>query len=170
VHQAINHRRVEDRIRETVHDGADIGQVFGTDDIARRQRSFSHAAIRGHRTAGQVVADRSLHPGIGDNDPDGAEMRAETDHASGKEMEFTTDFVPPEQKQSEETGFQEEREDPFRSQRTAEHITDVARICRPVRAKFKFHHDASGHPDGKSQREDLRPESRHLVVDRFASF
>ena len=77
------------------------------------------------------------------------------------------DLVPAEQQHGEKTGFEEEREDALRRQRAAEHVADEARIRRPVRAELKFHHDARRHADGEREREHLRPEPRHLVIDRI---
>ena len=114
----------------------------------------------------EVIAGGRLHPGVGDDDPDGAEMRAEADHAGREEMHFAAYPVPAEQQHGEKTGFEEKRKDAFRRQRAAEHVADKPRIGRPVRAEFKFHDDARGHADGEREREDLGPEPRHLVIKR----
>jgi hypothetical protein len=81
---------------------------------------------------------------------------------------ISADPVPAEQQHGQETGFEEEREDALRRQRAAEHVADVARVGRPVRAELELHHDARRHADGEREREDLGPEPRHLVVERLA--
>jgi len=66
--------------------------------------------------------------------------------------------------------IREKREDAFRRRRAAEHVADIPRIRRPIRAEFEFHDDARGHADGERERKHLRPEPRHLVIDRVLVF
>jgi hypothetical protein len=47
-------------------------------------------------------------------------------------------------------------------------VADIARVGRPVGAEFELHHDAGGYADREGQREDPRPEPRHLMVKRIA--
>ena len=86
-----------------------------------------------------------------------------------KKCTLRLDLVPAEQQHRQETRFEEEREDALRRQRAAEHVAHVARVGRPVRAELELHHDARRHADGEGQREDPRPEPRHLVVERVAA-
>ena len=95
-------------------------------------------------------------------------MRPQAHHASREEMDFGADPVPAEEQHREEARFEEEREDALRRQRAAEHIAHIARVGRPVRAELELQHDARRHADGERQREDPRPEPRHLVVERVA--
>jgi hypothetical protein len=50
----------------------------------------------------------------------------------------------------------------------AKNVANETRVGRPVRAEFKFHHDAGCDADGKRQREHFRPEARQLVVEIVA--
>ena len=85
-------------------------------------------------------------------------------------MQLAAHFVPAEQQHREKTRFKEKREDAFRRQRAAEHIADVSRIGRPVRAKLEFHDDARRHADGERKSEHLGPKSCHLVINRVFGF
>ena len=117
--------------------------------------------------ADDVITRGRLHPGIRDDNPHRAEMRAETDHAGREKMQFASDLVPAEKQNREKTGFEKKGENAFRRERAAKNIADEARIRRPVRAEFKFHHDARRDADGECQREHFRPKPRHLVIDRI---
>ena len=149
--------RAAQRVEQPVHRGRIEHQLPEIRDFRARFQAF----------ADNVIAGRRLHPGIGDDDPDGTEMRAEADHARREKMQFASDPVPAEQQHREKAGFEEEREDAFRRQRAAKHVADETRIGRPVRAELEFHDDARGHADGEREREHLGPEPRHLVINGF---
>ena len=83
-------------------------------------------------------------------------------------MELRTDLVPAKEQDGQKTRFEKESENPLRRQRAAKNIADKTGIGRPVRAKLKFHHDAGGDTERKSQREDLGPEPGHLVIKLVA--
>ncbi len=80
-------------------------------------------------------------------------------------MQARPDLVPAEQQHREEAGLKEEREDALSREGAPENVADVPRIRGPVGAELELHHDSGGHADGESQREDLRPEPRHLVIE-----
>jgi len=131
--------------------------------------------IRDFRALDAVVHDNfvargRLHPGIGDHNPHRAEMRAQADHARGKEMHLAAHPVPTKHQDGQKTGFEEKGEDAFRCQCAAENIADKARIGCPIRAELEFHHDTGRHADGKGERKHPRPKSRHLVIDGVFGF
>ena len=113
-----------------------------------------------------VVSGRCLLPGIGHDDPDGAEDRSQGHHDGGKEVHLRADPVPTEEQQRQKTGLQEEGEDAFGGERAAEHIADKPRVGSPVGAELELHHDAGGHADGKHEAENPHPEAGHRVVQR----
>ena len=69
-------------------------QIGGLDDVA-----LGKACVDGACDPLEVEARRSLHPGVGDQDPDGAEMGTEADHAGGKEVRLGAYLVPAEEEQ-----------------------------------------------------------------------
>ena len=68
-------------------------------------------------------------------------------------------------KEAEECGLQEESEHAFHSERLTDHASGIAREVRPVRAKLKFHGNSSDHAQQEIDAENLRPETRRLIVD-----
>ena len=51
----------------------------------------------------QMITGRGLHPGVGDQDPDGTEVGTKADHAGGEEMHLRADLVPAEKEKGKET-------------------------------------------------------------------
>ena len=96
-----------------------------------------------------VVAGRRLHPGIGDDDPYRAEVRAEADHAGGEKVQLRPDLVPTEEEDGEEARLEEEGKDALGGQRAAENVADKARVGGPVGPELEFQDDPGGHADGE---------------------
>ena len=83
-------------------------------------------------------------------------------------MELRADLVPAEEENGQEARLEEEGEDALGGQGAAEDVADVARVGGPIRAELKFHDDAGGNADGEGEREHLRPEAGHLVIELLA--
>ena len=77
--QAVHGGRIEDHVVEAGYMGLDFPVYFH-----------------------QLVSGGSLHPGVGHNDPDGAEMGAKSDHAGGKKVHFWAHLVPAEKQDGQE--------------------------------------------------------------------
>lgn len=83
-------------------------------------------------------------------------------------MHLPPHLVPAKDENREESGLEEKGEDALRRKRAAEDVAYETRIRRPVCPELEFHDDTCRHADGEGEREDLRPESSHLVIDRRA--
>ena len=81
-------------------------------------------------------------------------------------MRFRSNLVPAKQQHGEKARLEKKREDTLGRERAAEDVADIARIGGPVGPELELHYDAGRHADGEGQREHLRPETRHLVVQR----
>src|SRR5579863_5283326 len=68
------------------------------------------------------------------------------------------------EEETEEGGLQKESEHAFHGQSLADHAAGVAREHRPVGAELKFHGDAGDHTHEEVDAENLRPETRGLIV------
>jgi len=73
-------------VRQAVHGGWIENNVIEAGDMGLDFSVYFHQLVSGGR----------LHPGVGNNDPDGTEMGAESDHAGGKKVHFGTHLVPAE--------------------------------------------------------------------------
>ena len=147
-------------MRQAVHGGRVEHHVIEAGDMGLDFPVHFHQLVPGGR----------LHPGVRHNDPDGAEMGAQGDHAGGEEVHFGAHLVPAEEQDGQEAGFQEEGEDAFRRQRAAEDVAHAAGIVSPVGAELEFHHDAGGHAQGEDDAEYLGPEFGLLVVEFVLRF
>src|SRR5437868_358171 len=70
---------------------------------------------------------RGVHPGVGDDYPDGGEDAAQRHHDGGEEVHSLADAVPAEDQHGQEAGLQKEGKDAFGRQGAAEDVADVAR-------------------------------------------
>ena len=111
----------------------------------------------------QRVASGRLHPRVGHDDPQRAEMRAEDDKRGGEEPEARAEAAAAEEHQAQETALQEEGEDALGGQQTPKDVADEARIARPVHAELEFLHDAGGDAHGEDEAVDLEPVERELA-------
>src|SRR5690606_1575555 len=135
--QAVNRRRVEDHgpeVRDNRANGVDVGLLKdvvvrklellnGKGDLLQIGRQRVANAVRGNfKLLCQVETGRRLHPGVGYHNPDRTEVRTETDHERGKKMRVRTDFVPAEEQDGEEAGFQKEGVEPLNRERATEDV------------------------------------------------
>jgi hypothetical protein len=78
------------------------------------------------RRLDDVVGRGCLHPAVGHDDPDRAEVRSERDHDRREEVHARSHPVPAEKQDRQETRFEEEGEDPLRGEGTAEDVAHEA--------------------------------------------
>ena len=161
--QAFHGGGVEDHGPEIIHDGPDMSQILRLDHITGRERRVSCPD-----NSLKVESGRCLHPGIGHDDPDGAEVCSQGHHAGGEEMHLGTHLVPAKEKQRQKSRFKEECEDSLGGQRASEDVPHKAGVSGPVGSKFKFHHDACGDSDGKDEPENLGPKMGQMVEEGIA--
>ncbi len=79
-----------------------------------------------HPFTNDMITRRSLLPGIGDHNPDRAEVGPQANHASGEKVQLGPHLVPPKQKNRQKTRLQKEREDALRRQGASENVTDIS--------------------------------------------
>jgi hypothetical protein len=126
------------------HDEEGARNIAGIDDvkIAGDGGRVEYGAEK-VRQDGAATLDfersRSLHPGIGHNDPERGESAAQGDEERGNEAHGFRDFIPAEKQQPDERRLEEEGKNPFRSQRRPENVPDELGILGPVGPELKFH-------------------------------
>ena len=76
--------------------------------------------------------------------------------------------IPAKKEQTDEGRFEEECHQAFNRQRSAENVTDVMAVVRPVGAELELHGQASGDAQREVDAEQLAPEAGHVLVDLLA--
>ena len=109
---------------------------------------------------------RRLHPRVRHDDPERGKVRAKDDEKRRQQPHARTEPVAAKEQQAEEAAFEEKGKDAFGGEQTAKDVADKPRIARPVRAKFKFLHDAGGDAHRKHQPVHLDPEEGRLPPHR----
>ena len=95
-----------------------------------------------------------LHPGVGDDDEEAGDPRAEkTMNAENQCMASNALFAVEEE--AEESRLEEEAEDALHGERLADHASGELREARPVGAKFELHGNA-----GDDTEDELMPKMR----------
>ena len=112
----------------------------------------------------QDVAHRMLHPGIGDQNPDGREVGGQGHQPDADGVELGRKPVPAEDPHRQKGGFQEKGQGGFDGQERAEDVPHVAGVPGPVGAELELQGDAGHHPHGKVDDEDFSPEFCHPPV------
>ena len=98
-------------------------------DEARRRRWVERGAEEAgeHRPAVlDLVAGRRLHPGVGDEDPQGGEHRADPHQPGGHVVEASGHPLAPEQKDAEEGRLEEEGDQTLGGEGRPEDVADEA--------------------------------------------
>ncbi len=158
-------------------------QVIGADPHDHEARQDIGAAHRveklldgeglgdhGHKVAQfgpavpEDVAHRMLHPGVGDEDPQGREVGGEGHQPDADAVQAGREPLPAEDPDRQEGGFQEKGQGGLDGQQRPEDIPHIPGVPGPVGAELKFQGDAGHHPHGKVDDEDLAPEFGHPPV------
>ena len=135
---------------------------FARDDGPEVRHFHSHGFEIEFRTHGRH------HPGVGDENPKGREIRAERHEAGGQKVLALGETVPAEEEEADEGRLQEEGHEPFNGERGAENVADVVGVVRPVRPELELHGDARGDAEGEVDAEELAPETGHVLVHFLA--
>ena len=118
----------------------------------------------------EFAARGVLHPGVGNQNPQRREVRAQGHQERDGKVSALAQTVPAEEKEPDHGGFQEEGHQTFNRKRGAEDVAHVVRVVGPVRAELEFHGDAGGNAQGKVNAEKLAPETGHVFVDLTAGY
>jgi hypothetical protein len=109
-----------------------------------------------------------LHPGIGNEYPEGGQRGAQRHHARGKEMHAARDSAPPEVHDAHEPCLQHEGHRTLETEYVAEIVAAEGGERRPVGAELEFQRQATDDPNGEIEHEKTRPETGVMVVVRIA--
>ena len=139
VHEAIGEGRIEDH----------LPPVRG-DELSRRV----HGEARGR-----------LHPGIGRENPERGNQRADGDHQGREEMQLVADALQPEQHYAEESRLEKECGEHFIGHQRADHGAGLVGEHRPVGAELIRHHDAGNDAHAEGDGENLQPVIEEIDED-----
>ena len=103
------------------------------------------------------IAGRRLHPGIGREDPERRDQRADRDHQRREEVQPRADALQAEQHDAEEAGLEEEGGQHLVGHQRADHGPGLVGEHRPVGAELVGHHDARHDAHAEGDGEDLQP-------------
>ena len=112
----------------------------------------------------QLVADRVLHPGVGDDDEEAGDPGADEDQHGREPVEAAGEALFAEEKKAEEGGLEEEREDAFHGERHADDAAGASGELTPVGAELELHGDAGNHAKEEIDGEDFAPEASSDIV------
>lgn len=113
---------------------------------------------------------RGLHPGVGDDDPNGAEMGPRSDANGGEVVDFRAHFFPAEEHQSHKSCFEEEGKNALSPQRTAENVADIVGVMAPIRSEAKELDQSGCNTKCEGQCEDFDPKFGHFEIDGIFRF
>ena len=85
--------RAAQGVKQPVHRGGIEHHLPEVGDLGAGLQAFTD----------NVKSRGRLHPGVRHHDPNGTEVRPQTDHAGGEEMQLPPDLVPAEQQDRQET-------------------------------------------------------------------
>jgi len=131
--------------------------------IGQHGAEIAHFHAHGLRIEGR--ADGILHPAVGDQDPQGREVRADGHQPGGHQVAPLRQLVPAEEEQADEGRLQEEGHQAFDGQRRAEDVAHIMAVVAPVHAELEFHDDARRHAHGEVDAEQDTPELGHVAPD-----
>ena len=132
------------------------------EELVHRHGREEYLPERDHFVAYGFEVERTshgvLHPGVGDQDPQCREVRADGREPCRREVEAFRDLVPAEEHDGDEGALHEEGHDAFDGQRGTEDVAHEMRVVRPVGPEFEFEDQARGHADGEVDAEQAHPE------------
>lgn len=114
------------------------------------------------------ITDRTLHKGVGRQNPERRHHRAERDQPDADHVDLFGQTLPPENPQANKRRFEEKRKQRFDRQRRPEHVTHKAGVSRPVHAELELLQNPRHHADSEVDQEQLPPKFSHSFVLFFA--
>ncbi len=110
-----------------------------------------------------VVGDGVLHPGVGDDDEEAGDPRADENHDGREPVHGFRNALLAVEEEAEESRLEEEAEDAFHGKRLADHSAGEVREASPVGSKFELHGNAGDDTEDEIDAEDARPEAGSLI-------
>ena len=125
-----------------------------------------HGADVGHTgtTVNHFCANGVLHPGVCNQNEECRNPRAEDCHEQRECVYSRLEAVPTEDPQTQEGRLNEEGEEAFHCQRSAEDVADEAGVFTPRHAELEFLNQTGGHTHCEVNEVQLAPELRHALV------
>ena len=121
-----------------------------------------------HGFVAELGTHRVLHPAIGDQDPQCAQVGAHRHQDGHHQVLRLRQPVPAEEEQADHGRLQEEGHQALDRQRRPEDVAHVVRVVGPVGAKLKLQRDAGRHAQCEIDAEELAPEAGHVLPDDVA--
>ena len=107
-------------------------------------------------------ADGMLHERVRRDDEEAGDVHRDRDQPDAGEVQEFRQPGPAEDPQSEEGGFEEERDQPLERQGRAEDVPDEPGVLAPVHAELEFLYEAGGHADREVDEEQFAEEPGQL--------
>ena len=121
-----------------------------------------------HGLVVEFGADRVLHPAVGNQNPQRAEVGTDGHQERHHQVLRLGQAIPAEEEQADHGGFEEEGHHALDRQWRTEDVTDVMRVVGPVGAELKLQCQACGYAQREVDAEQLAPESCHVFPDDIA--
>ena len=110
-----------------------------------------------HAVGIELHARRVLHPGIGHQNPQRRQRRANGREPSGGQVHAGAHLVPAKEHDGHEGRLHKEGHDAFDGQRGAENVAHEPTVIGPVGAELKFENNAGGNAQGKIHAKKVHP-------------
>ena len=156
------------------HDEERRHRIAGNDLVAELEKAegVCHHCHEIHHLGAAVsqhIADRVLHPAVGQKYPESGKVRRNGHQPDGYGVRPFRHLVPAEDPDADKNGLEEKGHGRLNGQRRAEDITHVLGIFRPVHAELEFEGDAGHDAEGEVDEKQLPPELGHLQVELIAA-
>ena len=125
-----------------------------------------HSADVGHTgtTVNHFCTNGVLHPGVCNQNEECRNPGAEDCHEQRECVYSRLEAIPTEDPQTQEGRLNEEGEEAFHCQRSAEDVADEAGVFAPRHAELEFLNQTGGHTHCEVNEVQLAPELRHALV------
>ena len=114
------------------------------------------------------VADGVLHPAVGEDDPQGGQVRGDGHKPDRGQVDLLAHALPAERPHRKEGGLKEEGGRGFDGQQRAEDVAHIFRVARPVGPELEFEGDPGYDAEDEVDEEQLSPKLDHSFVHFIA--
>ena len=143
-----HHDRAEDQT------GQHRVQIGAQREVVRQERPHAREL---RLAVDELVADRVLHPRVGDQDEVARHPGAEHRDPERRQVDARREAIPAEDPEPEERRLEHERRKSLDRERRTEHVADELRIDGPVHPELELLHEPGGDADREVDQEE-RPE------------
>ena len=150
-HQAAGDERREDHVRVAPHE-------------RRVDEQRPDVVQHGLAALAQLVADRVLHPRVGDQNEHRRQHRTDRHRPDARQMHPLGEPVPAEQPQPDKRRLEEEGSQALHRQRRSEHAAHEARVGGPVHPELELLHESGDDADRHVDQQQRPEEACHPLV------